>query len=244
MALGGAGPNNSRLDLNQIHGVTEQGFNDFSNAAGDDYPARPYGPERSYSYGFNSNLKAEPVHGDESMGLGTSTFLEGAPASRAAIERRESEQEAAVALQNGAAAGGLGRKKSLAQKIRGMNNRTGLGRSGMASPDSGAMERAMSPTSPGNGTPASAKNDKNPFFKDYDNDYEKKGQQIRFEEEKTSGHERTPSSPSRPGGLERKDTNNSIGGGEESKTAGGFLNRVKSLRGPKKPRPERRDTSG
>ncbi|KAL9111857.1 MAG: hypothetical protein Q9227_003707 [Pyrenula ochraceoflavens] len=246
MMLGGSGPNRSNLDLNQIHGVTEQGFNDFSNTAGEDYvavnnAARPWNPERSQSYGFNAHTKSDPVHGDESMGLGTSTFLEGAPASRAALERHQNEQETAMQQQNAGA--GLGRKKSLAQRIRGINNRPGPGRSGMTSPDSAGLERTMSPTSPGSGTPSSAKNERNPFFKDYDQEYERKGAQIRFEEDKLEDRVRSPSSPPRPGGLERTGTNGSIGGGEEAKTGGGFLNRVKSLRGPKKPRPERRDTS-
>lgn len=90
----------------------------------------------------------------------------------------------------------------------------------------------------------------NPFFKDYDQEYEKKGQQIAFAEaqEKVEGRARAPSSPRRGLGLERTKTAESIGGGEEAKQeskASGFLNRVKSLKGgPRRTRPERRDTSG
>lgn len=249
MAIGGSGPNNSRLDLNMIHGNTEQGYNDFSNTARDDYDrlnnaARPWNPERSESYGFHSHMKAEPVHGDESMGLGTSTFLEGAPASRTAIQQRQMENEATMAAMDGP---GLGRKKSLAQKIRGISNNRPVLRNGTISPEPNQLERTMSPSSPPtNGTPSSAKNDRNPFFKDYDQEYEKKGTQIQFQEEKTAGRARAPSSPIGVN-LERKATNDSVNGGVENKTvggAGGFLSRVKSLRGgPKKPRFERRETA-
>lgn len=249
MAIGGSGPNNSRLDLNVIHGNTEQGYNDFSNTAGDDFgglnnAARPWNPERSESYGFNSHMKSEPIHGDESMGLGTSTFLEGAPASRTAIQQHQLETDAAIAAINGP---GLGRKKSLAQKIRGIsNNRPVLRNNGAISPDSYQLERTMSPSSPrANGTPNSTKNENNPFFKDYDQEYEKKGAQIQSQEEKIAGRARAPSSPVRVN-FERRGTNEGMAG-DEGKTGGGavgFLSRVKSLRGgPKKPRVERRETA-
>ncbi|ANB15813.1 hypothetical protein AWJ20_3457 [Sugiyamaella lignohabitans] len=64
---------------------------------------------------FNPGVKEEPVHGDFSMGLGSSTFLEGAPASREAIKQSVEEQQSAVA-------NGLGRKKSLVQRLRGNSN--------------------------------------------------------------------------------------------------------------------------
>ena len=62
------------------------------------------------STSFDPRLKTEPVHGVESAGLGTSTFLEGAPAPKSAIERAGLEDEEG---------GGLSRKKSLVQKIKG-----------------------------------------------------------------------------------------------------------------------------
>lgn len=66
------------------------------------------------------------THGQETEGLGASTFLEGAPAPRSALQRRDSEQrresekEAAVL---GAPAGGAGiqRKKSVVDRIRGLS---------------------------------------------------------------------------------------------------------------------------
>jgi Pal1 cell morphology protein len=47
------------------------------------------------------------VHGVETLGLGTSTFLEGAPAPRSAIQGSEEAEE-----------GGLSRKMSIVQKIK------------------------------------------------------------------------------------------------------------------------------
>ena len=232
MLLGGSGPNHSRLNLEQIHGTGQEAHIDYNRSAatdefGDDL-RRPH-PERSAS--FHPTARVEPLHGEESAGLGTSTFLEGAPASRAAIQRRESENEAAMAV-NG---GGLSRKKSLAQKIRGV--RPG-GRMASPEPD------IASPTSPsGIGR---SENNANPFFKDYDREYDKKGAQIAFAaEEKAVGRNRAPSSPRRGPGLERKMTAESTNGGEESKSSGGgFLSRVKSLKGGRRARGDRRDASG
>jgi hypothetical protein len=84
----------------------------------------------------------------------------------------------------------------------------------------------------------------NPFFKDYDQEYEKKGAQIASAEEKQS-RARAPSSPRRGLGLERKITTESVDGGEDGKSGGGFLSRVKSLKGgPRRARTERREVSG
>ena len=108
--------------------------------------------------------RVEPIHGDESLGLGTSTFLEGAPASRIAIQRRETE--AAMEPEVG---GGLQRKKSLAQKIRSINNnRREFGPSGrMTNPE--GVYGARSPEL----TPGGSRNEKNPFFKEFEAKEEK-----------------------------------------------------------------------
>jgi hypothetical protein len=58
----------------------------------------------------------EPVHGVESIGLGTSTFLEGAPAPKSAIDKAVMEDEDS---------GGLTRKKSIVQKITGRRGTEG-----------------------------------------------------------------------------------------------------------------------
>lgn len=272
--IGGSGPVNKNINLAQFHGLGEDASADFSTSGASKMAFEPYagpsapirgdarpGIDRTSS--FNPTAGAEVVHGDLTMGLGTSTFLEGAPAARRVVERRESETEYAGAMGGGGGAGGLGRKRSLAQKIRGISNaRREGGPRLMASPEP-RYERTTSPTEQPSigGVAGLGVRETNPFFSDdYDAAYEKKGASIRIAEEQvgsgddTVGTAPTPSSPMRGtlGGnaLERKFTNDPptfmpIQPEGESKTGGGFLSRVKSLRsgGRGKPRPERRETS-
>jgi hypothetical protein len=229
MSLGGSGPNNSKLNLDQIHGTGHEAHIDYNRSGlGDGFGYDQRRPHAERSASFNPLDRVEPVHGEESVGLGTSTFLEGTPASRAAIQRRATEDEFS------AEASGLSRKKSLAQKIRGVRPAVR-----MTSPEPGMK----SPTSP-LGT-AKSESNANPFFKDYDQEYEKKGAQIASAEEK-QGRTRAPSSPRRGGlGLERKITAESAEGGEDGKSKGGIMSRVKSLKGgPRRARAERREVSG
>ncbi len=235
MALGGSGPNNSNIDLAQFHGQGEEGYNDYSTSAVvDEYGdsvKRPDVATRSAS--FHPITRVEPLHGEESMGLGTSTFLEGAPASKAALSRRETDSDEVPS----AAGGGLGRKKSLAMKIRGISNPRTVagGGGGRTTPPELGEKRLRTPTSPLRSS--QSVQDNNPFFKDYDREYEKKGAQITFAEKRTSPKQGAF-------GLERKNTIESVG--EEPKTSGGggFLSRVRSLKGgPRKARGERREAS-
>ncbi|EEA27525.1 conserved hypothetical protein [Talaromyces marneffei ATCC 18224] len=209
MALGGAGPNNSRLNLELIHGHTAEGYQDYSAT----------GIKKDETF---DSARAEIIHGNESMGLGTSTFLEGTPASRAAIQRRQSESDQQPP------AGGLQRTKSLAQKFKGIN-RTGTVR--VTSPDA----TQKSPASAGPPSSSSRAQESNPFFQDYDEAYDAKGSRI--DEARIGGRNRASSSPRRATALERKTTNGSIGAEENRQNGGGFMNRMKSLR---RPRPERR----
>lgn len=62
---------------------------------------------------FDANQKAVPVHGEVTPGLGSSTFVDGAPAPKAAAA------DEYLAPPNG---GGLGRKKSLVQRLRKNSN--------------------------------------------------------------------------------------------------------------------------
>jgi len=208
MALGGTGPINDRLDLNKIHGTGIEGYKDYGNAGYDAGYSRRADPTRNLS--FDPYARAEPVHGEESIGLGTSTFLEGAPASRKAIERRESEVEAQQKAE--IAAGGLGRKKSIAQRLRGMSTgrsvRYGDGTAvAIRSPDARHMERhvannvnglsssegaavkARSGQAQGAGGSAKArgvtlKDEPSLIDSSYDEAYDKKGAQIKVVEEK------------------------------------------------------------
>ncbi|KAL8728865.1 MAG: hypothetical protein Q9166_005105 [cf. Caloplaca sp. 2 TL-2023] len=262
--LGGSGPVNKNLDLNQFHGRGAEGFTDYSTSGANNLVGEPEsyagasapirrgpgvrpGVDRTTSY--NPTDRVEPVHGDESLGLGTSTFLEGAPAARAAIVRRESDSEGI----NGG--GGLGRKRSLVQKIRGISNANRnfdrpTGR--VTSPDA-MYERTTSPTSPGevqSGGGMPKIREAKQFFDDYDEAYEKKGQKIQIAEEQNrveggGTRARAISSPKRgpvPGILERRVTHDGAGPSADSELKKeGFLSRVKSLKGGKRARPERRE---
>jgi len=247
--LGGSGPVNKQLDINQFHGRGAEGFTDFSTSGFATDPT-----QESFSPGgrgqrpavdngiiLNPTARVEPVHGDESMGLGTSTFLEGAPASRTAIKRRESESETGTM----GTIGGLARKASLAQRIRGIsNNRTNIGPSGrLTSPDP-VYQRTILPTTPGQNNMG----ENNPFFNNCNDAYEKKGARIQPAEEtrgdRMVGRARAPSSPmrnaARGAALERRITNDGMTGGDvEGRTGGGFLSRVKSLKGARRNKPER-----
>ncbi|KAL2794501.1 Pal1 cell morphology protein-domain-containing protein [Aspergillus keveii] len=225
MALGGAGPNNQNIDLNLFHGRTEEGYNDFASTGVVDN-------RKTEGVAFDPTSRIEPVHGAESMGLGTSTFLDGTPASRAAVKEAETEQ-------TGLGAGGLARKKSLAQRIRGGINRPAP----RVSPHAGYR-------SPGSasGNMTSPRNEKNPFFQDYDDAWDQKAARINSAEESRAipevGRERSSSSPKQAtaASLERRQTGERTNSGlEEGKNAsgGGFINRMKSLR---KPQPRRRAT--
>ena len=232
-ALGGSGPVNDKIDLDKIHGRGAEGFTDFGGAQ------TQYKGRSDITFGPKEN--ADIVHGDESRGLGTSTFLEGAPASRTAIEQRETEnQQAAMAN------GGLGRKKSIAQRIRGISQprRDFEGRPRITSPQA-RYGNAQSPNGP-LGTGASYASNKadepNPFFDEYDEAYDRKGAAIKVNESDQKEGVPSPSSPSGGGRnpLTRAITTESIGSPKESKPpGGGFLNRVKSLKGGRRQRPER-----
>jgi hypothetical protein len=167
-ALGGSGPLNDKLDLDKIHGRGAEGFSDFGAAQTKE--AATFGPKEP----------ADIVHGDESHGLGTSTFLDGAPASRTAIQQRESENQRAMAD------GGLGRKKSIAQRIRGISQprRDFEGRPRIASPQAryGTAQSPNGPLTTGGSFASNKANESNPFFDDYDEAYEKKGTAITIKE--------------------------------------------------------------
>ncbi|KAL4900828.1 hypothetical protein BDW74DRAFT_90801 [Aspergillus multicolor] len=222
MALGGAGPNNDKIDLDRFHGRMEEGYNDFAASGTDN--------RKTEGGSFDPTSRIEPIHGAATMGLGTSTFLDGAPASRTAIRENQAEQQ--NAMNN---SGGLQRKKSLAQRIRGGINRPN--------------PRVTSPQA-AYGSPytsSSPRNEKNPFFQDYDDAWDKKGARINSEESRAApegGRVRSSSSPKQAtSSLERRHTEDRVNGLDEGKSAGGgggFISRMKSLRKP--PQPKRRVT--
>ena len=255
--LGGSGPVNKHINLDQFHGHTRDGFTDFNSVPQPNHSTtepESYAQTSSMYKGealrsantaerFNPTMKVEPLHGDESMGLGTSTFLEGAPAAREAIQRRESESET-IPQASGA---GLTRKRSLAQKIRGISNSTRNPNRGMTSPEpryeltktssrgSGAGGEALS----AGGLGRIRETANNPFFKDFDGANEKKlgglkvSIQAQEQEAFTAGRSRGDSgSGMQRMGLERRVTEGGLNvDAGEGKSSGGFLSRVKSLRG-------------
>ena len=275
-ALGGSGPVNKNIDMAQFHGRGAEGFTDFSASGvrtNTNIPNDNTEPHESYHGAsapvvrlgpgpkpgvdppsFNPTTIVEPVHGDESMGLGTSTFLEGAPASRAALQRRESDTDGS----GFGGGGGLSRKKSLAQKIRGISNSNRNGGAGrMTSPETAPQEGRTTPTEVLSAGGMPRIKESKPFFSDYDEAYEKKGARIQIAEEQNriggersvgGGRARAPSSPMRaaPNVLERRVTNDgymsSVRDYEgDGKSGSGFLSRVRSLKGGRRSRPERRE---
>jgi len=268
--MGGSGPVNKALDIDKFHGRVPDGFNDFNSAnapmmAAAAPPqdtirlARPGRQDRRPSAEpvilLDGRQKVEMVHGEQSAGLGTSTFLEGAPvpASRLALQRAVSQQDNAGA----GAGGGLARKKSLAQRIRGISRPRGQGfgdAGRVLSPDARYAyaddgRSALTPPVPALDAQSAGGRGKmveiNPFFHE-----EAIGQAKTTNEgftiempEKAAGRHRGISSP-QP--LYRTKTNDSTGGndGADGKPAssGGLLSRVKSMRGGRRPTRERRDT--
>lgn len=249
MALGGAGPLNSRLDLDKFHGRGVEGFNDYSTTRKTDNNI------------IDPRQTLEPVHGEESYGLGTSTFLEGAPASKSAQVRRDSEEPTMET------SGGLSRKKSIAQRFRGMSN-TRRNPGEVRSPE--ARYRSADREGPPSAQPQikavsaggpqrmryNKENEVNPFENDYEAAFEKKGTEIRIAEQERPSHSRPragsspkhmgltrsrtseSNGPTRDGGSNEEERRpNGSGGGSGS--GGGFLSRMRSLKGgPRRPRNE------
>lgn len=225
MSMGGSGPLNARPDHSTFMGNgTEDAFSDYSTGIS------IVPPTKKDLTMFDPHMRAAVVHGDETQGLGTSTFLEGTPAAKAAVEKAEQENAATMAQD-----GGLSRKKSLAQRIRGINRpqRGGFAPSGrMTNPD--AMYRDRERGSSGSMT--SPRGESNPFFAEFE---ESKGgeEQISVRKMSSGG----AASPPLPGSLERRATTDALGGFEQPKpkTGGGLLGRMKSLKGGPRSRPEK-----
>ena len=216
--LGGAGPLNTKIDLDRIHGRGAEGFEDFSNAEVE--WKKPVTTE------FSAKSRDDIVHGEQSNGLGTSTFLEGAPASRKAIQEDTEAQR-----QKMLAEGGLGRKKSIAQRFRGISQPRRYGDNPRITSPEARYGTATSPSGPySSGSISQTKaNEKNPFFNDdYDRAYDAKGASIKNNE--MDG--KNGASPPRAA-LQRSITTDSASSptAEAKPAGGGFLNRVKSLKG-------------
>jgi hypothetical protein len=209
--IGGSGPLNARPDHATFMGQQDdEAFKEWAKGKnGMDGKETP----------LFDPLARNILHGDESLGLGTSTFLEGTPAPKTAIQKREDER-AAQAMSEG-----LQRKKSLAHRIRNINrgdrNFQPSGRG--SNPDGYGARR------PSQGGPASASaTEGSPFFNEYGSSPGEDGFTVRGSE--TNRNKGSPASPRGPG-LERRSTTDATGGDEPPPKAGGILGRMKSLKG-------------
>lgn len=245
------GPVNAKPDHSTLlmQNSGPEAFGDYSRGGAKAAHYEGYGPSKPTANVQSAASKVEPVHGEESMGLGTSTFLDGAPASRAAIQKSAKEEAEKAEAAMAGSGGGLGRKKSIAQKIRGISNANRRG-DYVGAPQFRSAEPYYSPTSP-RFTPGGSKANAeyNPFFNEFGNAADKNGTTVN----ETEGRRRAPSIPMKPEqmNVERRGTNESIGmadggeigvavGGPGGQQKSGFLNRVRSLKGgPRRPRGEK-----
>lgn len=229
--LGGAGPLNTRPDHATFLGQQDdEAFKEWS--AGTRDRDGESGSRSKEMPVFDPLQRGEYLHGDESLGLGTSTFLEGTPAARAAIQKREEERAAEVMNE------GLQRKKSLAHRIRNMNRgqRDFQSSGRMTSPDRGyGSRRSPSGGGPASATLPSANSERNPFFSEFASG---KGGEDGFTVRKmdSNGDKASPTSP-RGFGLERRSTTDATGSDDFQPKPTGILGRMKSLKGSRRQRP-------
>ncbi|KAK2590227.1 hypothetical protein QQS21_012088 [Conoideocrella luteorostrata] len=231
-SLGGAGPLNRNPDHAQFMGNgTDEAFRDYAgssnkNKNGYTYPAGGSSAEPAI---FDPISRGTVVHGDESYGLGTSTFLEGAPAARAAIVRRQAEQQQEISE------GGLQRKKSLAQRIRHINKgpREFAPSGRMTNPDGVVGKRSPDAAPLG----SSFGSEPNPFFSEFSKGEESITLRPR---DTTRSPVSPPSIPRRMSGsaLERRATTDAATSVEDAVPAksSGLLGRMKSLKGGRRPK--------
>ncbi|TEA10054.1 Protein PAL1 [Colletotrichum sidae] len=221
MSLGGSGPLNKRPDH-----ATFMGNNDGDASADYNYAAIGAREKNDEPAVFDPRNRGSILHGEESMGLGTSTFLEGTPAARTAIQRREAEQAQQMASE------GLKRNKSIAQRIRGIKREPReYGPSGRITNPEGTYHR-RSPDSYGPSTSVSYTGERNPFFSEFGKEPEN------ISVRRTDGSARSPGTPppvprrGSANGLERRATSDVTSPTEDgSAKPAGFLARVKSLKG-------------
>ncbi|KAK1996385.1 Pal1 cell morphology protein [Colletotrichum falcatum] len=220
MSLGGSGPLNKRPDHATFLGNNDGDASaDYATAAGRN------GERKNDPALFDPRSRGSIVYGEESLGLGASTFLEGTPAARAAIQRTQAEQ----AQQS--AAEGLGRSKSIAQRIRGIKREPReYGPSGRITNPEGAYTSRKSPDGNGPATSISYTGERNPFFSEFGKEPETIS--VRRNGAKSPGT--PPPVPQRvsANGMERRGTGDVTSPNEDgpSKPSGGFLARVKSLK--------------
>ncbi|KAK1750289.1 protein PAL1 [Echria macrotheca] len=230
-SLGGSGPLNKRPDHAVFMGQGEdEAFKEWSKGA--KMESTDFLPKPKDVPVFDPLSRGSILHGDESLGLGTSTFLEGTPAARTAIQKREEERAAESKDE------GLQRKKSLAQRIRNINRggRDYQNTGRLTNPEGIYMSR-RSPSEGGGATSVSMQtpgSERNPFFSEYDRG--NKGEEnFSVRRIDSNGAKGSPTSP-KGFGLERRATADSAGA-DDSQPKSGILGRMKSLKSGRRGRP-------
>ncbi|XXH02788.1 hypothetical protein Hte_009174 [Hypoxylon texense] len=211
-SIGGAGPLTQRPNHAQFMGQEPH------EASAMFSKAKEKNGSKSGAELFDPKQGNEFVAGEETLGLGSSTFLEGAPAARSAIQRSQAEEAQEIEQ-------GIGRKKSVVQRFRSIKRAPreyGDGR--ITSPDGSYYTPRTGDLATG-----SSAAERNPFFAEYD----KAEERISVKRADTN-----PASPPLPGApLERRATNDSASGAK-SPDGTGFMSRVRSLKGGRRQRPE------
>lgn len=232
--IGGSGPLNKKPDHATFMGhADDEAFTDYSTTKKERSGSSSYAdPVNSGKGGelpvFDPTARGAILHGDESLGLGTSTFLEGTPAARTDIQRREKERAEAIMD------GGLTRKKSLAQRIRGINRpQQGFNASGRMTNPEGAYGSRRTPSGSymTSASMQSPKDERNPFFEEFG-----KGEEL-ISVRRTGAEPRSPNSPEQNLRLERRATTEAATPDESKQGGGGLLARVKSLKSGRRTRP-------
>ncbi|KAI0405931.1 Pal1-domain-containing protein [Xylaria palmicola] len=221
--IGGAGPLNKRPDHKLFMG--QEPHDAATMYAGRKDPFKPRAHEMEL---FDPKQRGDYEYGEETLGLGSSTFLEGTPAARTAIvkNQEESAQEAAES--------GLGRKKSVVQRFKSIKR---------GPRDYSEVGRVTSPEyhqghSPRPSLPTGGSVERNPFFAEYD----KAEEQITVKRKDSDAKSPLTPPPAHGAGLERRATTDATmdgpADGQMRQASGGFLSRVKSLKGGRRQRPE------
>ncbi|KAL2757712.1 hypothetical protein ACRALDRAFT_2040086 [Sodiomyces alcalophilus JCM 7366] len=233
MSLGGSGPLNKTADHSTFMGTAnEEAFKEYAGGA-----SRNGGTYFSKEAPVFDPRARPAMHGEESLGLGTSTFLEGTPAPRAAIQKQVAEQAEQVATE------GLQRKKSLAHRIRNINRPPrDAGPSGRMTNPEGVYARTSPDFAPSSTSTPQYSTERNPFFNEYGGK-ESEGHALHRANTGTM----SPSSPPPPvprrgsgqgGPLERRATGDATSPTEDGsgRQSGGFMSRVRSMKGGRKNR--------
>lgn len=248
-SIGGPGPVNARPDHATFMGnAGEEAFKDYASGS---IPKEDYGYDhqqfkREIPPVFDPLSRGSILHGTETLGLGTSTFLEGTPATKTAIQKKEMDARQ-ESMDNS-----LRRNKSIAQRIRGVGRPGSSARdfqpSGRLTNPDGAYYTRRSPdempAGPSSAMPATG--ERNPFFDEFDGSEDVITVAARRSAElgqpdaaAAATGPKSPTSPKRVFGLERRATTDAppapLDPDSKGGSGGGLLARVKSLKGGRKP---------